>query len=235
MAPREPQRVWICCRLCAEAHLLRTSVDAWLPKEEEHQQAVVEFLEAHAHHPVTQLVPTSPGRSVYSGPLWDPRTVFLIEVTDGREVYVLEALRSDVGAPRRYRLRTGRLPQPCTLIAMDTALALRALQAEFGSAVPVATAQRLVECAADVLTRISPVTIDPAFDDANDPDLAFADWPDAAIEALVVVGRKMLSPSLHQRWQTFLREQCRATGAWAIQVRQLRKELSTLEGLHAPL
>jgi hypothetical protein len=28
--------------------------------------------------------------------------VFLIEVTDGREVYVLEALRSDVGAPVSY-------------------------------------------------------------------------------------------------------------------------------------
>ncbi len=227
-------QAWLFCRQCEEAEVLRPSGPDLLPPTER-RDSVVSFLEQHAGHTVTQLVPTGPGATLYSGPLWDPHTVLWIEVTDGHVSFVLEGFRSRIDAPRRYRLRRGALLCKTVFLEFDRGLARLAWNHSFGATGKHSEGELLVDRAQKLIAQIDPETVEPEFDDSNDPETAFAAWPPAAREAIRTQGRLVLPRALHRQWDAFVREHCNSYGAWALRVRTRVQLAGAATRLNAPL
>ncbi|GIW43769.1 MAG: hypothetical protein KatS3mg077_1051 [Candidatus Binatia bacterium] len=211
------RKAWIYCPQCNEAELLRSSGPDLLPAAER-QEALVEFLERHAGHTVTQLVPVPLGAYLYSGPLWAPETTIWIEVTDGRETFVLEGSRERLGEPRRYRRRRGFQLRPVTILWLDPARALQAWTRTFTALAAPRFGEQLVIEAQRLLRETDPATIEPEFDDGEDPTLSFAGWPPSLRETLMSYGETLLPRATHRQWTRFVTEECQAHGAWAIHV-----------------
>ncbi len=228
------QKVWLFCRRCGDAELLRTPGPE-LFDQGDREQEIVEFLERHAHHPVTQLASAVPGSTLYSGPLWDPQTIVWIDVTDGQDRFVLEGFRLRLDEPRRYRLRQGVLLHKIISLDFDRDLARRAWNFCFGSTAPRRAVETLLDGAQRLVAQIAPETVEPEFSDHEDPEIALAAWPLAAREALYREGSSLLPVALHDQWQNFLCNQCSAHGAWALRLRTQVRLIEAADRLNAPL
>lgn len=226
-------KAWVYCRRCHEATLLRPSVPQAF--DDGGWECVVHFLDAHARHPLTQLVPTRAERCVYSGPIWDLNTIAWIEVTDGHELFTVEVWRPDAGEARRYRVRPGGLPAQCRGIDMDETLAARAWTQAFGAGRHEGALRRILARAREILAGDGYHEIVPEFDDVDDPQVQFASWPARARAALEEAGCRELPDTLHPLWREFLREQTQAHGAWGLRVRTMTPRPTAGAALAAPL
>lgn len=227
-------KAWLFCRQCGEAELLRTAGPDLLERHHR-EETIIEFLGNHVHHTVTQLVPTAPEATYYSGPLWHPETVVWIEVTDGVRTYVLEGSRFSLSEPRRYRIRQGVYLRKVHLVHFDKDHARRAWSCWFNHLGRFPCPSELLERAHELVARIDPHSIAPDFDIVEEPDTAVAAWPAPEREALRRAGRTILPPLLHDSWDAFVSEQCQAHGAWALLIRKKAWLVESVNHLDAPL
>ncbi|MCX8072571.1 MAG: hypothetical protein N3C12_08990 [Candidatus Binatia bacterium] len=227
-------KAWVCCRLCGEAEVLR-SADADLLPPEERQEALVSFLEQHAGHPVTQLVPTAQQLTLHSGPFWEPRTSAWTEVTDGRRIYLLECIRPDVSQPRRYRLHPGRLVRRTTQVDFDSNLALQAWTRRFPSSGCLQLGQRLIAFAQEIVAGLDASSVPGAFDDPDHPHVTFAAWPAPFRTLLLRQGWQILPSGLHPEWEDFVAVECEAHGTWSLRLRTIVEIIEEEPRIAAPL
>lgn len=211
-------KTWIACRDCGVAHLLTSQPRGILPRDEL-DNAVTAFLDNHRGHTLTTLRATSDSPLVCDRPLWDPLTRVSVQASDGQTDYVVTSERPSLDQERRYRVRPGRLPPRLVQVGLVTDEAWTTLCENFAGWVEGNVLTQLFEAVRGLAASIPPTAVEPSFDDPNDPQVGYANWPEPYLVQLVELGRRWLPPSCRAAWNSFVREHTAAHGALGLCIR----------------
>lgn len=217
MASDTTTKTWIACRDCGTAYLLASQPPGLLPNEEL-REAVAAFLDNHRGHLLTTLHATAESFMVSDRPLWDPLARVFIQATDGQTDYVITADRTSLDQERQYRAREGRLAPQIVEVSLLTEEAWAALCEAFGASVETTVLAQLLEAGRELAARIPPTALEPSFDDPDDPNVRYADWPEPYLSQLVQLGLQRLPAAQHMAWASFVRQRAVAHGALALRI-----------------
>lgn len=227
-------RTWMACRDCGVAQALPGPGAVEIARAEL-EQAIVAFCDAHAGHVLTTVRAKEEEPPLADRPLWHPMARVSYSVTDGQRDYVLTARRQSLDEERIYEIREGRLPEIRFAVEVSSSEVASALRAAFGSSVAPALLAELVKAVHELAREIEPRSLETAFDDAEDPSIQYADWPESYRGALLATGERILPRSLHDAWRHFVHEQALAHKALALKRVAYRQHLAVERSLSAPL
>lgn len=154
------------------------------------------FLRDHAGHSVTRLERYDLRLSAEQN-WWRRSSGASFALTDGKQLFLVEAERVRAQGESQYRLRPATLHAREPKLAVDEETIRRGLvSALFPYRLRSTKFRRFMEALQDVIGRLSENQLDLVFEDTDDPSLAIARMPDCAYAEL-----ERLTPSLFDPWE----------------------------------
>ena len=178
---------WLFCRECFLAHRVSDADRAPTYSSDGVSHPVDDlqgFLRAHEGHPIGALARAS-DRESRSHPRWDPMIRMMIEATDGESPFVIVSERQDVGSPRRYVVRPGRLVVVEESVSVDESLLRDTVDdALFPYAAPASLLDALLERVRTLVERTPIDEFELVDEDRHDPTVELAGLPSAVVDPL---------------------------------------------------
>jgi hypothetical protein len=182
-----PRGTWLFCRDCLIAHRASDADRAPMFGQDGSAQPVDDlqtFLRTHEEHAIGALTRTS-DRESRSHPRWDPMIRVTVEATDGESSFVIVSGRNDVGSPRRFVVRPGRLVPIEEIAELDETLLRDAVDdALFPYAAPASLLDGFVDRVRTLIDRTPLDDFMLVDEDRVDPTVELAGLPTSIVEPL---------------------------------------------------
>ncbi|MBI4515429.1 MAG: hypothetical protein HY699_06405 [Deltaproteobacteria bacterium] len=178
---------YLLCRDCRVLHQVYAAHELAAGAEVFEAAAIAygRFLLDHRHHALEQVRRESVV-AYDNGPLWDPGHAAYFEVGDGEHSFTVSRTRASIEEARELQLIDGSIEQAAVELSVEGSALRRALDHHFFPyALRLAKLDHFVEAARAVIATLPSDTIEPVFDDANDPALSIARLPDQSCIALL--------------------------------------------------
>jgi len=216
-----PHTRFIGCQECQVLHPIlhdsgRLSGDA----QEAAADAFDEFLTAHTAHALIELQRQG-SATTSSGPVWDPLARLCFEVSDGQQNLLVTAQRTAIDEPREYRFVSGRLASSAAVVTIEDSNVRRGLDRQFfPHAVRPSKIDSFVGMLREVVSQIDADALEIAFDDAEDPAVSIARFPDESYDEVVTRCFEIFDAAEMSSVSRFLAANRNEDGLLALRVRQ---------------
>ncbi len=215
---------YLLCRSCGVLLPMDTdsSVQAASLRDEEAQgdEDSDEFMAAHQQHGLERVARLTT-TAVYDRAVWDPMGTMWFEVASGMQTFVVRASRASIDSPRRYDVVPGSIQSGRSAVEIDEPYLRSALDRHFFPHLLRPTRiDHFVSMLRSLLHEVSAEDIETSFDDADDPAVGIAPFPDDLCRQVLARCTEVFDEWEAERVVSFVDINRFEDGALALRVRQ---------------
>jgi hypothetical protein len=159
---------------CLNSEITKPATDDWRT-----------FRDQHSSHNLEPLIAAG-GRYFPTGKKTDPMAVAYIEVTNGRDRYLLQGARKSIGQPLQFALIKGRLADAGFRLQIQEAAIRKAMKHHFdGAQFADEKIDGFISLVREVVTEIEPSSLRVSGYSATDSNVAYGQMGETEVDALM--------------------------------------------------